>query len=354
MDAIDKIPLPEKLSLESDFKATIIDVIRGGLGLVYIFNNGENVHPRIIAAKTFNPRKVERFGKEKALEILSREAKQWFSYGRHPLILRPLHVKVVSGWPYIVMPYRANTLRAFINSESDPACALSFAIEICHGLGYARSCGLTAHQDLKPENILIRDLAGDFDLPEEPVLDQYAQVADFGLANAYEEIGRKDGENPYMAAEQFASGDTDFSKVDVFALGVIFTEMFSGNHPTGRHADDIGEDEWKDHNRWHYWATEDKKLDSSIAFEPPEIRGVVEDMLRTDSAKRPSLEEVKKRLSTILSKVDSTVLEQTLMWTGRFDKMTRDMESQFISEERQFAERQLEKINSASTRVPGT
>src|SRR5690606_34588437 len=127
----------------------------------------------------------------------------------------------------------------------------------------------------------------------------------------------------------------DFSKVDVFALGVIFTEMFSGKHPTGRSTDEIDKQEWRDASRWHYWSTEDDKLDPSIKVEPPEVKGLIEQMLLTEATERPTLSEVKEELSVILSRVAPDVHEQTLLWTGYFDTITREDESRFITEERE-------------------
>jgi hypothetical protein len=97
MDSIDNIPLHEKLKLESEFKAKITEVIKGSLGLVYIFDHGQHVFPKFIAAKTFNPKKVERFGIQAALKILRREAKN----GTIMVAIHSYYVHFTSKWSHL-------------------------------------------------------------------------------------------------------------------------------------------------------------------------------------------------------------------------------------------------------------
>jgi serine/threonine-protein kinase len=100
-------------------------------------------------------------------------------------------------------------------------------MEVCEGLGYAHGKGLV-HRDVKPENVLFDEQGR-------------AKVADFGLARLAEP-GSGDGlTRPslvlgtpgYMAPEARAGGPPD-PRLDVFAVGVLLTQMITGRPPDGR------------------------------------------------------------------------------------------------------------------------
>jgi len=86
------------------------------------------------------------------------------------------------------------------------------------------------HRDLKPENVLITVTGS-------------VKVVDFGIAHA-ESVntrltrpGEAIGTPAYMPPEQLIGGATD-ERVDIYALGVVLTEMLTGRHPlaAGRRA----------------------------------------------------------------------------------------------------------------------
>jgi len=94
---------------------------------------------------------------------------------------------------------------------------------ICNGLNAAQSVGVV-HRDMKPANILI----GDQDV---------VKVVDFGLAAAAShtdsrltKTGVLVGTPTYMAPEQVRGQDID-SRTDIYSLGVIMYEMFTGQPP---------------------------------------------------------------------------------------------------------------------------
>ncbi len=80
------------------------------------------------------------------------------------------------------------------------------------------------HEDLKPENIFIKD--GVF------------KIGDFGLSiklkplsNPQEKF-KRGGTRPYNAPEKYNfSSELPSHKSDIFALGVIFFEMYYRQHP---------------------------------------------------------------------------------------------------------------------------
>jgi hypothetical protein len=105
-----------------------------------------------------------------------------------------------------------------------PAEALRIIPQLCDAVQYAHDRGVI-HRDLKPENVLI-DRAGN------------VKVADFGLAK----LGDEDGSNltgtgdrlgtaRYMAPEQWAGSAAVDHRTDIYALGLLFYEVLTGELP---------------------------------------------------------------------------------------------------------------------------
>jgi serine/threonine-protein kinase len=104
--------------------------------------------------------------------------------------------------------------------------AIGFASDICTGMTVAHQVGIV-HRDLKPANVLIN---------EEGLL----KIVDFGVAAAHREgdtqltkTGYVIGSPKYMAPEQILGKKVD-ETADVYSLGVIMYEMFTGVPPYHR------------------------------------------------------------------------------------------------------------------------
>ena len=96
-------------------------------------------------------------------------------------------------------------------------------MDICTGMAVAHQVGIV-HRDLKPANVLIN---------EEGLL----KIVDFGVAAAHREgdtqltsTGYVIGSPKYMAPEQILGKKVD-EKADIYSLGVIMYEMFTGVPP---------------------------------------------------------------------------------------------------------------------------
>ncbi len=104
--------------------------------------------------------------------------------------------------------------------------AIRFAMDICTGMTVAHQVGIV-HRDLKPANVLIN---------QEGLL----KIVDFGVAAAHREgdtqltkTGYVIGSPKYMAPEQILGKKVD-ETADVYSLGVIMYEMYTGVPPYHR------------------------------------------------------------------------------------------------------------------------
>lgn len=138
---------------------------------------------------------------------------------------------------YITMAFIPGApLRKFLEKGPLPlAQALRFTRRILQALGAAHLPGVI-HRDLKPENILMNGVVGD----ERPIL------VDFGLAGILEEENDPHpnltksrmtmGTVNYMAPEQRTDAKRVDQRADLYAAGVIFYELLTGDLPLGRFA----------------------------------------------------------------------------------------------------------------------
>jgi HEAT repeat protein/tRNA A-37 threonylcarbamoyl transferase component Bud32 len=104
--------------------------------------------------------------------------------------------------------------------------AVKFGIDIATGMAVAHQAGIV-HRDLKPANILIDN-------------EGLLKIVDFGVAAAQTQgdtqltkTGYVIGSPKYMAPEQILGKKVD-ERADIYSLGVILYEMFSGIPPYSR------------------------------------------------------------------------------------------------------------------------
>ena len=95
---------------------------------------------------------------------------------------------------------------------------VDLALQICSGLKEAHAQGIV-HRDLKPENVMI-DAHGN------------VKIMDFGIARSMEGgtrlTGAMIGTPAYMAPEQVSGKPVDY-RTDIYALGLVLYEMFTGS-----------------------------------------------------------------------------------------------------------------------------
>ncbi len=130
--------------------------------------------------------------------------------------------------PFYVMPLYEKTLRKSMNASLGPDEVLPFFSGILDGVEAAHLLKVI-HRDLKPENILVTH-------------DGRAVVADFGIAHFEEDnlitaVNTREADRlanfRYSAPEQRISGRPVDQRADIFALGLILNEMFTGEVAQG-------------------------------------------------------------------------------------------------------------------------
>ncbi len=191
---------------------------RGGMGIVYLAHDyrlGRRVALKALpAAVAARPELRER---------LRREARAAATIA-HRAVATVFALEEIDGDLYIASEYvPGQTLTSEIaQGPIAPERAAAIAVEIAGALAAAHQAGVV-HRDLKPDNVLIH--AGG------------VKVVDFGIAHVegpevtrLTKAGAMIGTPAYMAPEQLLGGPVD-ARADVYAFGVILSEMLTGRHP---------------------------------------------------------------------------------------------------------------------------
>jgi serine/threonine protein kinase len=212
----------------------ILELIgKGGMGAVYKARQREL--DRIVALKILPPD----VGQDAAFaERFMREAGALAKLN-HPGIVTLYEFGRAEGLYFFLMEYvdGLNLRRLLAGSRVSAREALAIVPQICDALQYAHDQGIV-HRDIKPENILL-DRRG------------RVKVADFGLAkiignqnegepsggesapasSALSDASKLMGTPQYMSPEQIsAPGEVDH-RADIYALGVVFYQMLTGELP---------------------------------------------------------------------------------------------------------------------------
>jgi serine/threonine protein kinase len=145
-----------------------------------------------------------------------------------PAVATVYTLVAVDGHLLLVSEYvDGRTLRALIeDGPIDVPSVRRIAMTMARGLRAAHEKGVI-HRDLKPENIMV-------------TADGSAKIVDFGIAwletpdgtgpTKLTQAGAMIGTPAYMAPEQLMRGTPD-ARSDIYAFGVILTEMLTGRHP---------------------------------------------------------------------------------------------------------------------------
>jgi predicted Ser/Thr protein kinase len=238
---------------------------RGGMGEVYRATDlalGQSVALKFLPEEAAqNQRLLERFHGE------VRVARQV----SHPNVCRVYDIGEAEGMPFISMEYvdgedLASLLLRIGRLPADKA--IETARKLCAGLAAAHDRGII-HRDLKPQNIMMNK-RGD------------VVIMDFGLAAIADQLSGaevRNGTPAYMAPEQLKGSEVT-GKSDIYALGLVLYELFTGRRPyAGNSAKDLLRQE------------ESAQLTSmtSIASDiDPAVEKAIRRCLEPDPARRPA------------------------------------------------------------------
>ena len=191
----------------------------GGMGVVY--KAQDTKLDRFVALK-FLPPHLAASEQDKARFI--QEAKS-ASALNHPNVCTIHDIQEHDGQMFIVMQFVDGQTLQEKKGTFSLNQALDVGMQIADGLAAAHEQGIV-HRDIKPENIMIRK-------------DGIAQIMDFGLAKLrasgstitrLTKEGSTVGTAGYMSPEQVQGQDADH-RSDIFSLGVLLYEIFTGQLP---------------------------------------------------------------------------------------------------------------------------
>ncbi len=216
---------PTPAGIAEEFPALeVLELLgRGGMGAVY--KARQRALDRVVALKILRPGldTDPGFG-----ERFTREARA-LARLNHPGIVTLYEFGcTATGRFFILMEFvdGLNLRQLLAAGRLAPREALAIVPPLCDALQYAHDHGLV-HRDIKPENILVDRLGR-------------VKIADFGIARpvvlsatagATTWTGPMLGTPAYMAPEQGAKPGQADHRVDLYAMGVVFYQMLTGELP---------------------------------------------------------------------------------------------------------------------------
>lgn len=249
---------------------------KGGMGAVYLAN--DTVLDRKVALKILlsavaqDKERIRRFIQEaKAASALN-----------HPNILTIFEIGEANSTHYLVTEYiKGDTLRDLIRKgTADLRKKIDIGVQTAAALDAAHHSGII-HRDVKPENVMVRE-------------DGLVKVLDFGLAKLAPKTERAAsdaatlehyktgpgivvGTTAYMSPEQARGHELD-NRTDMFSLGTVLYELFTGRHPFPgeSHADVVSS----------ILREEPAPVTQRVPELPKELERIIEKLLRKDRDER--------------------------------------------------------------------
>lgn len=196
---------------------------QGGCGTVFnVFDGSKNYAMKVLNEEKSGSEKIKRFKNEMN-----------FCYSQnHNNIVKVLDYGVAeyenTQYSFYIMPLYKYTLKQELNTGLTNIQKMNLLRDILDGLEFAHNLRVI-HRDIKPENIMITS-------------DGKAVIADFGIAHFNLELQQTVVETKktsrmanfqYSAPEQRVVGGNISFATDIYALGLILNEMFTGEIPIG-------------------------------------------------------------------------------------------------------------------------
>lgn len=189
---------------------------QGGMASVFRAHDlelGEDVALKIFTRLVEDEQMVQRFKQEL---LLSRQL-------NHPNVIRLYDIGTVAGFKYITMELLSGRdLKALLGRPLPLRQGVELMLQVCAALQHAHERGVV-HRDIKPANIFVTD-------------EGQVKLMDFGIAKrtatpGLTVAGMIAGTPEYMSPEQINGFDKVTASTDLYALGVMLYEMFTGTVP---------------------------------------------------------------------------------------------------------------------------
>ncbi len=249
---------------------TILDKLgEGGMGVVY--KARDTKLDRDVALK-FLPAHLAASNQDKARFI--QEAKAAAALN-HPNVCSIIDIQEhdtpggSEKQMFIVMEFvDGQTLRERLSSSASGMAvstkqAIDIGIQVADGLAAAHEKGIV-HRDIKPENVMIRR-------------DGLAQIMRTSTMTKLTKAGSTIGTVGYMSPEQVQGQETDH-RSDIFSLGVVLFELFTGQIPfKGMHETAVA---------YEVVNVDSPPMSSMNQAIPPELDAIVLDCLEKDPRER--------------------------------------------------------------------
>jgi serine/threonine protein kinase len=199
----------------------------------------------------------------------------WFcATNKHPNIIEVFDwgLSALGGEPFCIMPLLDGSLRGRMKKGLPPNDVTALFRSAIDGVAFAHDRGVS-HRDLKPENLLYRKET------------EALVVADFGIAHFTSETmkarvetkkGARMANRDYAAPEQDEKRGVVDHRADIYALGLILNEMFTGKRIRGPAYTSI----------------------AGVAPHYAYLDELVSQMLSENPADRPSLEKIRSALDS--------------------------------------------------------
>ncbi|MDO8151221.1 Stk1 family PASTA domain-containing Ser/Thr kinase [Isoptericola sp. b408] len=243
-------------------------VARGGMATVYRAHDRRL--GREVALKVMHPHLADGVDGASFVSRFRREARASARLS-HPGVVAVFDQGLDGDTSYLTMEYveGGNLRAALLEGPLPVGRALDVTTRVLDALAAAHRVGLV-HRDVKPENVLLGH-------------DGSVKVADFGLARAVTEVtstasGTILGTVAYLAPEVIASRGAG-PATDVFAVGVLLSEMLTGTVPyPGEPAIGVA---------YHHVHDDLPAPSERVPWLPPELDRLVASFTERDPQQRP-------------------------------------------------------------------
>ncbi|WP_395735741.1 serine/threonine-protein kinase [Prosthecobacter sp.] len=196
---------------------------RGGMGAVYKAVQKSLNRPVAVKLLPLVHRNKESFA-----ERFRREAHALAQLNHPHIIAVHDFGETADGQMYYVMEYVSgmDLQHLLKRNPPEPKQILKIITQVCEALQFAHERGIV-HRDIKPANILLDERGN-------------VKVADFGLAKVvgpqtvdYTATGMTLGTPDYIAPEALDQSKNIDHRADIYSLGVMIYELFTGHVPKG-------------------------------------------------------------------------------------------------------------------------